>query len=147
MTQRLATGSEGLDFGAGPGPTLSGMLQERGFRMRTYDPFFAPDVDALERRYDFITCTETAEHFFNPAREFELLDRLLRPGGLLGVMTGMVQDGRSLRSWRYARDPTHVALYRPETMLWVGSRFGWTVDFPDRDVVLFWKRPATENHP
>jgi hypothetical protein len=42
------------------------MLAEAGHAMALYDPFFRPDPAALERDYDFITCTETAEHFHHP---------------------------------------------------------------------------------
>ena len=47
----------GLDFGAGPGPALAAMMSEDGFDVAIYDPFFQPDAEALQRKYDFITCT------------------------------------------------------------------------------------------
>ena len=49
----------GLDFGAGPGPALAAMMSEDGFDVAIYDPFFQPDAEALQRKYDFITSTET----------------------------------------------------------------------------------------
>jgi hypothetical protein len=81
LAERLAPGTEGLDCGSGPGPALSLILRERGFRMRNFDPFFAPDRASLRRTYDVIACSETAEHFDCPGDEFQRLDRLLRPGG------------------------------------------------------------------
>ncbi len=87
VVAEIPSGAEGLDFGSGPGPTLSIMLEERGMRMSLYDPFFAPDRSVLERTYDFVTCTETVEHLFEPRREFERFDRLVRPGGWLAIMT------------------------------------------------------------
>jgi hypothetical protein len=62
VAARAAAGSTGLDYGCGPFPVLAAMLTERGFRMSTYDPYFAPDTACLERTYDFITTTEVAEH-------------------------------------------------------------------------------------
>jgi hypothetical protein len=32
----------GLDYGCGPGPTLSSMFREKGFKMADYDLFFKP---------------------------------------------------------------------------------------------------------
>lgn len=139
LAERLPPGAEGLDFGAGPGPALARMLEERGFPMRVYDPFFAPDADALRRTYDFVTCTETAEHFHHPAAELARLDGLLRPGGWLGVMTEMLDDARDFATWRYARDPTHVCFYAPETMRWIADAYGWRMERPARNVVLFHK--------
>lgn len=142
LAERLSAGAEGLDFGSGPGPALPRMMRERGFSMEVYDPFFAPDPAVLRRTYDFVACTETAEHFFRPAEEFRRLDRLLRPGGWLGVMTEMLREDRDFERWRYARDPTHVSFFRPRTMRWIAERFGWSADFPHPNVVLFHK-PAS----
>jgi SAM-dependent methyltransferase len=139
LAERLAPGAEGLDFGAGPAPALAEMLRERGFGVRVYDPFFAPDEEALRQTYDFIACSETAEHFFDPAAEFARLDALLRPGGWLGVMTEMLEDDATFTGWRYARDPTHVCFYRAETMRWIAERFGWSLHSPARNVTLFQK--------
>jgi SAM-dependent methyltransferase len=123
------------------------MLEEQGFPMRIFDPFFAPDTEALDHDYDFITCTETAEHFFDPGREFRRLDRLLRPGGWLGVMTEVVDEDRSFQEWYYVRDPTHVAFYRRSTLEWIATSFGWSVEFPHRNVALFRKPGGANPHP
>lgn len=139
LTARLPAGARGLDYGSGPGPALAAMLEERGFATRIYDPFFAPDPEALEGRYHFITCTETAEHFFAPGAEFQRLDRLLHPGGWLGVMTEMLVDDAAFPKWRYARDPTHVCFYRPRTMEWIAARHGWMLEIPRPNVALFQK--------
>ena len=141
LVERLPPGAEGLDFGAGPGPTLSVMLQEQGFPMAVYDHFFAPDRSVLGRRFDFITCTETAEHFFEPGVEFERLSGLLRPGGWLGVMTESYTGRPPFEQWRYAREPTHVSFYRPETMRWIALQHGWSLESPGTDVFLF-RNPA-----
>ncbi|MFN2317060.1 MAG: class I SAM-dependent methyltransferase [Gemmatimonadales bacterium] len=139
LAARLPAGAEGLDYGSGPGPTLSVMLEEQGFRLQLYDPFFAPGIDVLNRTYDFITCTETVEHFFHPADEFDRLDRMLRPGGWLGIMTEVFRDHTPFGQWRYARDPTHTCLYRPETMAWIAERFGYRMREPHPTVRLFQK--------
>ena len=139
LVERLPPGAEGLDYGSGPGPTLSVMLREQGFPVDCYDPFFDQDLGALHRFYDFITCTETAEHFYRPGDEFERLDRMLRPGGWLALMTEMLQEGRAFEQWRYARDPTHVCFYRASTIKWIAARFAWSPEFPHRSVVLFRK--------
>jgi hypothetical protein len=119
----LPPGAEGLDFGCGPGPTLSVMMRERGFPTADYDPFFRPDREVLRQRYDFISMTEVIEHLFRPGEELDRLVRMLRPGGWLGVMTEALLDDRTFAEWWYVRDPTHVGFYRPETMEWIASRF------------------------
>jgi hypothetical protein len=139
LVARLAHGASGLDYGCGPGPALSMMLNEQGFSVTCYDPFFARDESALTRRYDFITCTETVEHFFVPADEFARLDRMLMPGGWLGVMTEMRDDDRDFAAWWYVRDPTHVCFYHPATMDWISRQYRWSVHRPRRNVTLFRK--------
>jgi len=118
------------------------MLTERGFPTALYDPFFAPDPAPLAETYDFVVCTETAEHFFDPRAEFDRLDGLLRPGGWLGVMTEVVDDARPFGEWRYARDPTHACFYRDETLAWIARAYRWRLERPHRNVALFRKPPA-----
>ncbi len=131
-----APGAEGLDFGCGPGPALAAMLDEAGRRMTLYDPAYAPDPTALARSYDFIACAETAEHFFDPAGEFDRLGALLRPGGVLGVMTCFQTDDARFAGWRYRMDPTHVVFYRAATLRAVAAARGWTCEVPVKDVAL-----------
>ncbi|MFN4170691.1 MAG: class I SAM-dependent methyltransferase, partial [Pseudorhodobacter sp.] len=87
LLARLAPGSRGLDYGCGPGPALAAMLREAGHDVALYDPFFAPDPAPLSGNYDFVTCTEVAEHFHHPAQEFARLCDRVRPGGWLAIMT------------------------------------------------------------
>ena len=143
LLPHLAPGMAGLDFGCGPGPAIASMFATHGLEVAGYDPFFRPCPAVLERRYDFITCSETAEHFHAPGREFETLDALLRPGGWLGVMTTMLADDAGFAGWWYRRDPTHVCFYRRETMGWIAARFGWGVAFPGPTVALF-RKPRSD---
>jgi len=140
VMERVAPGSTGLDYGSGPGPTLSRILTEAGRPTRDYDPFFAPDRGALGARYDFVTCSETAEHFHNPGVEFRRIDGLLRPGGWFGLMTGIVGPETDLVSWWYLRDPTHVAFYSAGTLAWIGGELGWTLALLSDTVALFQKK-------
>jgi hypothetical protein len=139
LTRHLDRGMEGLDYGAGPGPTLSLMLTERGYPTRHWDPFFAPDPEPLQRRYDFVTCTETAEHFFQPGRELDRLDGLLRSPGWLGIMTQLLEDDDGFQEWWYVGDPTHVSFYRPETLEWIAADRGWTLTVEGPSVAVFRK--------
>jgi len=139
LLARLPPAAEGLDYGAGPGPTLSIMLEERGHPMTDYDPHFMPNDTALERTWDFITCSETAEHFFDPGREFARLDRLLRPAGWLGLMTLRPGPDTNLGDWHYLRDPTHVCFYQDPTLDWMAGHFGWRLETVSNSVALFQK--------
>ena len=129
----------GLDFGSGPGPTLSLMLAEAGHEMAIYDPFFAPDTAALSQRYDFITCTETVEHFQQPALEFARFDQMLRSGGRLGLMTQLLDADDRFDAWWYVRDPTHVAFYKSATLRWIADYFNWQLSIPRKNVAIFQK--------
>lgn len=69
-------------------------------------------------------CTEVVEHFRRPAENFKILDALLEPGGVLGVLTGVLEDDAAFPAWWYHRDATHIAFYRPETLIWIAARRG-----------------------
>ena len=140
LRPRLKPGARGLDYGAGPGPALQRMMLEDGFEAHVYDIYFHPDKSVLATKYDFITCTETAEHFGEPRAEFDRIDGLLRPGGWLGVMTGMPESWDDFPEWYYHRDPTHVNFFSRATMEWIAARLGWDAHFPRENVTLFRKR-------
>ncbi len=139
MLERLEPGCVGLDYGCGPAPALASMLREAGHEVALYDPFFAADSSVLKRTYDFIVCTETAEHFQRLAQEFARLNTLLRLGGQLGLMTCCQTDYAAFPPWHYCRDRTHVVFYREHTMRVLAQRHGWTCDIPVKDVALFTK--------
>ncbi|MFH1984273.1 MAG: class I SAM-dependent methyltransferase [Pseudomonadota bacterium] len=139
LLERLPAGREGLDYGCGPGSALARMLTEAGHRLTLFDPFFAPDRTVLDKHYDFITCTETIEHFHRPAEEFARFEQMLRPGGWLALMTCFQTDDARFPSWHYRRDPTHVLFYREVTLRRIARTFGWSCQIPVKDVALMQK--------
>jgi SAM-dependent methyltransferase len=145
LLARLPPASSGLDYGCGPGPALAAMLREAGHRVALWDPCFAPDRQVLDTTYDFVTCSETAEHFHWPAVEFTRMDALLRPGGWLAVMTGLLVDDAAFAGWHYRRDPTHVVFYQETTFRHLATRFGWRFEAPARNVVLLQKQRAVSD--
>ncbi len=140
--QRVRVGATVLDYGCGPGPALGMMLRERGYRVRLYDPLYRPDPSFLDQRFEAITCTETAEHFHDPAAEFERLHDLLKPSGWLVVMTRFQTNDNRFADWHYRRDPTHVVFYRPQTFTVLGQRFGWRVATRRPNLVLIQRPPV-----
>ncbi|GAA4878560.1 class I SAM-dependent methyltransferase [Ferrimonas pelagia] len=141
LLARLPEGSDGLDFGCGPGPVLASMLEQAGHRMALYDIYYQPDRTPLRRQYDFVTCTEAIEHFYRPGREWQLLMSLLKPGGTLGLMTKMVRNANAFAQWHYKNDPTHVCFFSPATFRFLARQQGLTVEFHGSDVILL-QKPA-----
>lgn len=130
---------QGLDFGCGPGPLLAKMLSEAGHAMQVWDPFFANNPNVLTRQYDFISCTEAIEHFVNPSREWQLWLELLKPAGLLAIMTKYYPDAADFANWYYKRDPTHISFFSMQTFQWLAQQYHLQVAFPTNDVVIFRK--------
>ena len=137
LQKRLAPGSQGLDFGSGPGPTLAVMLTEAGHVMDLYDPIYARHPEVFTRGYDFITASEVVEHLHRPGFELDRLYGLLKPGGLLGIMTKRVIDRKRFSRWHYKNDPTHVCFFSRETFGWLAARWNAGLTIVDRDVVIF----------
>ncbi|WP_462326151.1 class I SAM-dependent methyltransferase [Desulfoplanes sp.] len=143
----VPVGSHGLDFGSGPGPTLSTMLEEAGYCMDIYDKYYAPDTDLLTRTYDFITATEVVEHLRDPAGELERVWACLRPGGVLGIMTKLVLGRDVFATWHYIRDPTHISFFSRPTFSWLAKQLGAGLDFVDKDVILLQKQAPADGVP
>jgi hypothetical protein len=139
MMDKLSGGEEGLDFGSGPGPTLSLMFQERGFPVSNYDPFYAPESSVLEKQYDFITATEVFEHFSSPADEIDLIWSLLKPGGYLGIMTKLWSDLSLFSSWHYKNDETHITFYSKKSFDYIAHKLSAQIQMPSDDIIILKK--------
>ncbi len=125
---KAAYGTEatGLDYGAGPGPVVSALLKEAGYRPVLYDPFYWNDPGLLNDRYDFIACCEVIEHFHRPFDEFKRLRSLLNPGGSLFCMTETYAETTDFESWHYKNDPTHIFFYHQDSLAWIRDNVGFS---------------------
>lgn len=142
LVTRLNPGAKGLDFGSGPGPVLPELFRIRGFQVQMYDPFFASHPHALECRYDFIACSETIEHIYDPSQIFVLFRQLLHEKGWLGIMTQCFDTWADFSVSAYQRDPTHVCIYSQRVLRWIGQNLGWEVQFPRANLALLKKISA-----
>ncbi len=139
LTARLTPGSAGLDFGCGPGPALSMMLQESGFKMSLYDIYYYPDKQVLEKRYSFLTATEVIEHLYNPNQVWQQWLNLIEPNGWIGVMTKLVKNVAAFSKWHYKNDQTHVCFYSSDTFGYLAERDQLELEFIGNDVILLRK--------
>ncbi|MFW5894702.1 MAG: class I SAM-dependent methyltransferase [Bacillota bacterium] len=116
LDERTAFGPA-LDFGSGPGPVLYELLKRRGFESYHYDPYFHHDDSVFNRSYGFITSTEVFEHLSTPRDTFHKLETLLKPQGMLAVMTSLrPDDDAAFLTWWYRRDPTHIGFFTEKAM-------------------------------
>ena len=138
----IADSREGLDFGCGPGPTLSVMLEEKGHNVSLFDPFYFNQKEVLERSYDFICCTEVVEHLQDPAGELDRLYSLLKKGGTLALMTKIVIDRQAFSSWHYIQDQSHICFFSRKSFEYLAEKWGSRLQFIDRDVIFFQKNPS-----
>ena len=125
VRREVPPSSPGLDYGAGRSSAVAALLREAGYRVEEYDPYFADRPELLGRRYGFVALCEVAEHFYRPGEEFARLRDLLAPGGRLYCMTALYEEGLDFASWHYKDDPTHVFIYRSETLGWIAGRLGF----------------------
>lgn len=146
LLQRLTPGQKGLDFGCGPGPALAAMFEEQGHRVELFDPFYQNNPTALKTKYDFICATEVVEHLRQPAKEFQLLFSLLKPGGWLGMMTKLVRDQKAFGNWHYIRDPTHICFYSRATFAFLAQHFAAELQIVGNDVILLGKSEKPTNN-
>ena len=139
----LNEGERGLDFGSGPVPLLSSMLKEEGYETDIFDRFYANNPDLLSRQYDFITASEVVEHLRDPHGELDRLYRLLKPGGILGIMTGMFPGRKCFGKWHYKGDKTHIGFFSPDTFRWLAEKWSAETEFSEGDVVILRKPGGT----
>ena len=139
LLKKLKKNSNGLDYGCGPGPALSQMLEQKGHKMNIYDPFFYPLNENLSIKYDFISCSESVEHFHNPFEEFLKFNELVVKNGIIGLMTNFYTEERLFENWYYVRDPTHVVFYCKETIEYIAKIFNWKIEILDKNIAILKK--------
>lgn len=136
----IAADSKGLDFGCGPGPTLYHLFEEAGHRCCNYDPLYADDKALLKQQYDFVCSTEVIEHIHWPRKSLDLIWQLIKPGGVLGLMTKRPTGYDAFMQWHYTNDPTHVRFFSEATFQWLAEQWQAKVSFPEKDVAVLTKR-------
>ncbi len=141
LTQYLKPGQTGLDFGCGPGPTLSTMMREMGYKVEDYDIYYANHPSLLEQKYDFVTSTEVVEHLSQPADVFKILFSLLKPKGVLGLMTKRTLSPEKFANWHYINDPTHITFYSERTFEYLADLYHCKLELPGADTAILIKQP------
>lgn len=131
----------GLDYGCGPGPVISVVLNEMNYQVQLYDPFYSPDPTYLKLHFDYIFSCEVFEHFFDPKGEIEKLISLLKPNGKLYIMTHLYNPEKEVEfsSWYYKKDPTHVFIYTEKTISYIAQHFSLELEKIDGRLIVFRK--------
>lgn len=119
-----------LDFGCGNGGLVR-FLRQRGYEAYGHDtgawaekalrsglPMLGEQ--ALEQHagsFDVVTMIEVIEHLVNPMEALHRLRRLLKPDGLLLILTGNAERApRDFLSWSYVRPEIHVSYFTPRAL-------------------------------
>lgn len=139
VKERLQDGAKGLDFGSGPGPTLSLMFEEEGYTMAIYDHFYAKDEQVLSDSYDFITSTEVIEHLYDPKSVLDMLWGMLNKQGLLALLTQPYPKKEDFTDWYYKNDPTHVCFFSLKSMQWLADKWQASLELVGKDLFILRK--------
>ncbi len=136
----LKPGAEILDFGSGPVPALSNMLNERGFQCYPFDPYFSPDSAWQSRSYDAVMLHEVAEHLADPAAVFTAAGACIRNGGFFIIRTRFLESCADFASWWYRMDSTHISFYTEIGMRKIMASQGFLpILFQIPDIAVFRK--------
>ncbi len=138
VTSRILPLAKVLDFGCGPGPALSSMFSEAGYEVSIFDPYFFPNPEVLTEHYEIITCTEVIEHCHNPMKELLLLTSLLKPRGILGIMTKRLKQPDNFAEWHYKNDPTHVCFFADQSFQWIADKLQMQLAFCGDDSLILY---------
>ena len=82
-----------------------------------YDIHYHPDDLYQAYKYDVIVSTEVIEHNKDPYNFLKHLVALLKPGGIIVIMTLFHQnDDELFKNWWYRRDETHITFFTEKTL-------------------------------
>lgn len=141
ISKHLNPKMKGLDFGCGPGPTISVMLDEQNISCENYDPYFAKNPLLLDQTYDFVICTEAIEHFYEPHKEMSIIQDIVKKNGIIGFMTKFYEEKSCgpISKWHYINDDTHVSIFTFNTLEYLGNKFDWKILERNHQMVIFKK--------
>ena len=128
----------GLDFGCGPSPSASLILNAKGYECENYDPFFFPELP--ERQFNYIVAIECFEHFHHPVQDISKILQRLKPGGFLAIKTETWLSESSISNWHYIRDFTHVSFYHNNTLNYIAKNNGFSPVYTDKLSVFIFKK-------
>lgn len=131
-----------LEFGSGPNPVFKVLLEEAGYQVKDFDPFYNQNEDYKNHKYQMITSNEVPEHFANPIKEFDLLVSLLEPRGYLLLSSHFRNmDMDKFLHWWYRRDVTHVSFYNLKTYEYLCKKYDLEIIKHDnKKVILLQKK-------
>ena len=119
-----------LDFGSGPNPVLRRLLEQDGYVVADYDPFFHDDKSYRDNHYDLIVLTEVLEHIHHPLSAMEHLVDLLNDQGRILIMTQFrTMNETAFLNWWYRRDTTHVGFFNDKTFATIAKRLSLTIEY------------------
>ena len=130
-----------LDFGSGPEPVFSKLLERRGLEVDIYDIYFSPKKVYEDKKYDLISSTEVFEHLSKPMEVLEELVSSLNSNGYVALMTKFPpSDDKEFLAWWYRRDPTHISFFTPKSFEVMAKKVGLKVlKTLNNNVVVFQK--------
>lgn len=131
--------SIGLDFGAGSAPVITKLLEDKGYQLDGYDPYYFPRNDLQENYYDYIVCCETMEHFHFPINEFKWMKKLLKNGGFFFGKTKMIDEQTDFHRFNYKNDQTHVVFYSEKTLQKIKDIIGFKDFYLSDNTIIFTK--------
>ncbi|OQY39684.1 MAG: hypothetical protein B6229_03180 [Spirochaetaceae bacterium 4572_7] len=129
----------GLDFGCGHSPILKGIFEQQNRFLNEYDIYYRDDKSVFTKKWDFIISTEVAEHLTEPFKVIKQLWNMLKPEGVLGIMTNLYNPDTEFASWYYKGDPTHIQFFSKETMEWIGNNLNATIEIIENDIIILKK--------
>lgn len=114
------------------------LIEARRLRTDVSIAWIQGDVDALpfgDETFSLVTCRRSAHHFAHLDQALEEILRVLRPGGVLGIVDHVGPDGAAgdelMHTLELLRDPSHVRA--PSIPAWrkLLENHGVTVDAAD----------------
>jgi hypothetical protein len=128
----LLDGAQGkisiLDYGSSGNPGATGLaLVDRGFSVRSYDPYFSKERKLPDDRFDFIYLIEVIEHCADVVGVAQFLSSHINAGGLIHIQTLLhprpAPDG-ILTSWYIAPRNGHISIFTFEALAILFRRVG-----------------------
>lgn len=138
-----------LDFGSGGDPGPTGLaLQDRNFRLYSYDPYRSDASPLPEGFFDVIIAIEVFEHCHDLQHLSNFMQERLAPEGLIWIQTMLhphPPPSNILDSWYIAPRNGHISIFTLPAISMLFRRFGINIVLTSTGLFGFKRLPRFKN--
>ncbi|MGB0894396.1 MAG: methyltransferase domain-containing protein [Parashewanella sp.] len=129
-----------LNFGQTIEQQHMSKLNRSRHNLKQFNPLYPAHSNELTQQYDLIACHQILSKLSQPAKEWQLLQRLLKPNALLVIEVPILSNIEQFHCWPNKKALQHIAFYHANTFQFIAHHFNLELVYQQKNLVLLRKQ-------